>query len=306
MGYALRARDPGIEMFIPLLTSLSCRDFLIIGAKGNNINVSQYFGGTEIMAHNYHLEKDKISKKRFLDVKNYLIEQSTKYPNKLVETKSRFSIDFAMDDGTRITYFLDDNKWEKIRKDDRTSIDILHREILYRISYSFEEKFTDIKDSSVDLGRCVGIRIKDRKCYNFQFMEYALTEVVDLHETDIGEKKPFYEIILKTFLKREVSERLDFILEMFIECKLRLYENYEIENEIKDLGIFQATLGKADFSSFFKRFIRNSEGLVNIPRQFQKNVSSGLYEADSKFFPIIGQYSSDLYMEEVKKTFGKQ
>jgi hypothetical protein len=62
---------------------------------------------------------------------------------------------------------------------DRTNIDILHRGFPIRLSFSFEDE-KDFTEDDLDLQNIDQIRIKNRKCYLFQYMEYSFTEVVQL------------------------------------------------------------------------------------------------------------------------------
>jgi hypothetical protein len=54
-----------------------------------------------------------------------------------------------------------------------------------------------------------------------------------------------------------------------------------------------------NFEGYLRRFLRHTEGLAIVTEQYNKIISSEVYERDSKFMPKIGQYSSDLLIEEL-------
>jgi len=66
--------------------------------------------------------------------------------------------------------------------------------------------------------------------------------------------------IKQEFMKSE--KKYDMIMEKFVQLKLKMEEEYEIEVEVKDLG----PLLSPSFSSFFRRFIRNTESLFYVQK----------------------------------------
>lgn len=296
IGYSLHGQNPQQDFFLPILHSLSERDFLLMGMRS-------HFQNFQHQNQVYNVQKDRLSKKRFLEIKNFLNHQVLDVPDKIKEGESNLSVDFQMHDGSRISYFPKDDKWERIKKIEKSNIDVLHRGNVYRLSYAFEEKL-EFNSKNLNTDEIKGIRIKDRKNYEFQYMEYSFTEAVDLNENENDDINIAFLLIKNQFLDKE--DKLEFIMDLFISLKLKLLEENEIEVEIKDLRPFFDTRGKPEFGSFLKRFIRNVECLFLIPKYFNSMLGFEFFGTDKKLTPVIGQYSGDLFLEKFKKSKQKK
>lgn len=64
-----------------------------------------------------------------------------------------------MPDSTRVTYDLLKDEWSRLKKVEKTSIDLMHKSNPYRISYCFEEK-KEFNPETFDISSIKGIRIK--------------------------------------------------------------------------------------------------------------------------------------------------
>jgi len=297
MGYVIKGAHPSFDHFISMLCSLSDRDFVIIGLRSPMTNVNQYFGGSDLVSGNYKLEKERISKKRYFDVKNYLEKENLDYPEKIKQTKHVYTVDFQMPDGSRVTYDLNTDKWSKLKKNDKSSIDIVHRSFPYRLSFSFEQNL-EFKIEEFDISSVKSIRIKDRRCYEFQYMEYSMTETVDLSLNAETERAIAFNQIQKMFMQSK--NKYELITDLFIGLKLRMMEEHEIEVEIIDVKPLIDTLGRPEFGAYLKRFLRNSEALFQIPRFFYSSLSKDYFHTEKKWIPVIGQYLSEVYMAKIK------
>lgn len=291
-GYILLGRDQGAETFKHFLFTLSHRDFVIVGFRSTKSTLQNYFGVRDFVGEAYHLSKEKMSKKRFLDVKNYFEKESALYPGKIKESKTEFSIDFGMADGSRVTYDLINNSWKRIKKEDRTTIDILHKAFPYRLSYAFEETL-EFNEAEFITMHVRNIRIKNRKCYTLEYIEYMLTEVVQYEQ---GEYK--LDDLKTAFLA--AKNKGEEALERYAELQLKLQEEYEIELEIADKELFSRTVRGPDFGSYFKRFIRNAEGIFLIPKIYHEQISMQYCESELFAMPRIGQYFSEYHLEKIK------
>ena len=291
-GYSVIGRDPSSDHFRSILYNLSYRDFIIIGLSGSKASAHSYFGVRDVVGEQYHLSKEKMSKKRYLDIRSYFEKESEMYPGKIKETKNEFSIDFAMSDGSRFTYNIKTASWKRIKKNDKTSVDILHKSYPYRISFSFEEDLEFNEEEFIKL-RVRNIRIKDRKSYNLEYMEYSLTEVVQYEQGMYN-----LEEIKTSFLT--AKNRADEALKRFGDLKLKMMEDFEIEVEIIDKEPFARTLRRPEFTSYLKRFIRNSEALFLIPQHYNEQISMQFCDSDKFHMPKIGQYFSEYYVEKLK------
>ncbi len=296
-GYNIVGRDQVTDSLKNLLFTQSHRDFLIVGLRSQKATLPSYFGIRDLIGETYHLVKEKISKKRFLDVKNFFDKENILLPGKVKESRVEFSVDFAMADGSRVTYDLLEKSWKRIKKVDKTTLDILHRSFPYRISYAFEEKL-EFEEGEFIKTPVRNIRIKDRTSYSLEYMEYSLTEVVQYDQ--VGNNLDEMKIL---FWKSE--KKNEETLERFAEMKLRMEEDHEIEVEIIDKEPFKRALGKPDFASFLKRFLRNAEGLFLIPKLFQETLSMDFCNNNMVMLPRIGQYFSEIYLEKIKETSKK-
>ena len=292
-GYSFLGRDQFSDSYKHILYTLSHRDFLIVGLRSPKANTQSYFGFKDYVGDTYHLTKDKLSKKRFLDVKTFFEKENNLYPDKIKTSKTEFSVDFAMADGSRVTYDVINQNWKRIRKNEKTSIDILHKSYTYRIGYAFEENL-EFNEEEFRKMKVNNIRIKDRKSYQLEYMEYSFTEVAAFVDTgrNLDEMK-------ESFL--DSKKRGDEALGWYSEVHLRMQEEYEIEVEVIDKGPFNGTLGRPEFSSYLKRFIRNAEGLFLVPQVLNEEISQKYLGNQQFVMPRIGQYYSEYYLEKLKK-----
>ena len=214
-----------------------------------------------------------MSKQRYLDIRSYIEKESKTYPAKIVETKSEFSVDFAMSDGSKFTYDIKAASWKRIKKNDKTSVDILHNSNPYRISFLFEEDLEFNEEELIKL-HVTNIRIKERRSYNFDFMEYSLTEVVQYQQ----EKYNLEEIRTNFLTAKNIADEA---LKRFDEMKLKMLEDYEIEVEILNKEPFTKSLRKPEFTSYLERFIHNSEALFFIPQHYNEQILKESCDSDN-------------------------
>lgn len=112
-------------------------------------------------------------------------------------------------------------------------------------------------------------------------MEYSFTEVVDLTAVDL-EKQIAFENLKKGFMQSK--RKFDDVMDLFIPLRLKMKEEYEIEVEIIDNKILMAP----EFSSYFKRFIRNFEALFYVPKLYHNCISLEFLESDKRHYPTVG------------------
>lgn len=237
-----------------------------------------------------HRFNPSVSETFFLSRVQSILEQK-----RFISEKKEFTIDFFpaknKDELGRFTFDLENLCFLNTVKEGKHNIDLIHQGLCYRIG-SAQEKVTELsKQDFIKSLNLYGVgfgRIKIRRSFRFQFMEFSFTKTFELKD------RPRLNEI-QYIAKRDVQddgEALKSICLSFME-KEHVVANHEIELEIVDVPFVRELL-KSDYIGFSKvveRFLRNAECLYNYPDEYHMQHYKGLFtEEDSVEFPLYGEY----------------
>lgn len=168
------------------------------------------------------------------------------------------------------------------------------------MSLNKEEKFLDQKIDLSELEKSNLIRIKHRKIFYFQYMEYDFTHVLQINPNH-------NQIEFKNILDfiNDHSKLNKYILCLFSDENLIKKSTYEIEIEINNkdpyfAGVLNKPDGRPEATKLIQRFFRNLESLYMHDFHdifFQNFLNPDYFNQNQQFIPnirtpnpIVGNY----------------
>lgn len=247
-----------------------------------------------------HRFKPNVSETFFMS-RIQTIENQKHFSSKKLE----FTIDFFpakhKDKIGRLTMDLQNGKYLKTLKEDKSSVDVMHQGLCYRIGVANEIVQDLTRKEFHDLVNRYGIgfsRVKIRRSFTFQYMEFSFTKTYE-----ISDRVKLNEMLY--IAKIDVPEDLE---ELKSKCLVFMEMdgstmNHEVELEIIDINYLKNLLDK-DYFGFCKvveRFMRNAEGLFSFPDEFHLEDYKQMFGEDNIEYPIIGEYMNEISKDKLSK-----
>lgn len=288
---------------------LSTQNPLIIGCTYNDLKRKFRMDSNTFLKEIGHKFNPKINESLFmsrlqllekLEMNTAEIEKETgQIPPNRVTSHQDFSIDFLPNHKNshlgRFTFDLENMKYLSTVKEDKTNVDIIHQGIDYRISAAYE------KEDHLDRGeflRKIGLigtkfaRLKIRKTFRFQFMEFSFTRIFEISEQS---QLNFLMFLAKKDVPENIEELKSEALAFMI--RNRVPTGHEIEVEVVDVDFLRDQL-KRDYFGFTRlvdRMLRNVEILSSYPDEFAQVDYKNIFEEEKGEggdieYPVIGEY----------------
>eukprot|EP01016_Furgasonia_blochmanni_P030398 TRINITY_DN31653_c0_g1_i2.p1 TRINITY_DN31653_c0_g1~~TRINITY_DN31653_c0_g1_i2.p1 ORF type:complete len:375 (-),score=54.77 TRINITY_DN31653_c0_g1_i2:18-1142(-) len=292
-----------------LLEQLSDQSPCIINVNTpiDELQLGRFFGYTPGSSNSSYRFESGLREEEFFKVLGYmefLYKYQTKRFRSDLPAKDLLTVDFQVDD-RRFDYDLENKKFTITTKTKRSNVNLVYLKFALRMAACFEEKkhlderagISTLKSSKIK-----SVRVKLRRCFYYQFMEFSFTQTVSLDEKS-GNSVNFS----REFIQAAAANRADVALRYLFSGK----RTFEVESEIIDVRFFEKKLNAVLESNFdlrsvdeFKRwiqaFIQNvvSLQISREPREYRSRQLIKLLnaEAEEKGFVkqaenvIIGDY----------------
>lgn len=286
---------------------LSIQNPLIIGCTYPPLKKKFKMGSNTFLREIGHRFNPKIHESLFMSRLQLLekmeqnvkdIEKKTgKIAENRITSKQDFSIDFLPGNKNknlgRFTFDIENLEYITTVKEDKTNVDIIHQGIDYRISAAYEkvEKLERTEFlRKIGLIGCRFARLKIRKTFIFQFLEFSFTRIYE-----ISDKSQLNHLLF--LVKKEVPEEPEELKSAALSFMMRnqVPVGHEVEIEVIDVGFLLGIL-KNDFVGFTRlvdRMLRNVEILSGFPDEFTQSDYRRLFDKENDMgiqFPVIGEY----------------
>lgn len=232
--------------------------------------------------------------------------------NDVIES-SCFSIDLrgnSCGPGARLTYDVDSDRYSFLRKDYKTNLDLCHSlamaPIQYRLSACLE--FTEELTREAFVKKLIEhkinfCRVKLRKNFRYQFMEYSFTKIYELDEKNSlsGGKEMIQMIVTLLQTLKEETKGDDFKSHILSKLEEKTAPQHELEVEIVDSNFLEQYYRSGDmlaFSNLVDRYIRNCETFYHYPDEFGQPdyreyfKSKGIGQIQ---YPVAGRYLDSIF-----------